>query len=107
MKDHGAPVLVLELLEQREALEPHLLRARRIAPDVRRAAPGSEGVRAHGGAGALGRRALEGTSEPAHALARVVRDPELLERRRELERTLDLAVSQRPGERSAEVVLLC
>ena len=99
-------MLVPQLLEAREAALVQLPSLVVEACDVGRAAVGAQGVRLELGSQRILRRRGEERCEPASALPRVMDDPELLERRRQLEPERRRAAGQRPVERRAQVVLL-
>ena len=79
VEEHRTSVLVADRFEECEALFQKGLCADRIAGDVPRGGPAPQGVRTGGGRSTFGRTVPEQRLEPANALARIVRDPELIE----------------------------
>ena len=106
MEQRRSTVLVSELLEEGEALLVQALGRLVLARDVGRAAAREQRAGANEGLDFPRLRVLEQAREPAHPLARVVDDPEVLDRRRELESQLHFAARERPLEGGADVVLL-
>jgi hypothetical protein len=106
VQQNRTAALISELLEDLQAPRPHACRSGDVARDVRRASPRSKSVRADLGIDRVSPCLVEEPSKPAHTFVRVVRDPELLQRSRQIEAKRDLALTDRPRKRTAEIVLL-
>ena len=76
VEEHGATVLVSELLEEGEALLAQALGRLGVAGDVGRAPVRTQGRGANLGRHSFGLGLFEQSREPANCLRRVVRDPE-------------------------------
>ena len=100
-------MLVLELLEESEAPDQYLILAAAKCPAIPRELPVcSERLGAQARRHELGLGALEEALEPEDPLVRIVESPELLERSGDLQPHGDGVGLERPGNSSAQVVLL-